>query len=96
MRAPTLQQLLNLADRAERGPLSAAEAARLREGIRHLDTGKRAANGRLAHVDARKRDVTGPLAVVVRRVRASQKAGNRTIAVWVLARDLSDVLEDAA
>jgi hypothetical protein len=33
---PTREQLLNLADRAERGPLSAAEAARLRAGIHAL------------------------------------------------------------
>lgn len=34
--APTREQLLVLADRAERGPLTAAEASRLRAGIRAL------------------------------------------------------------
>lgn len=33
MRGPTIAQLLNIADRADRGPLQPAEVARLREGI---------------------------------------------------------------
>ncbi|MFF7411594.1 hypothetical protein [Streptomyces lydicus] len=36
MNPPTLEQLLNLADRAERHRLTAAEAARLRSGIEAL------------------------------------------------------------
>ncbi|MFD8545589.1 hypothetical protein [Streptomyces sp. NPDC059649] len=36
MTGPTLEQLLNLADRAERHRLTAAEAARLRAGIEAL------------------------------------------------------------
>jgi len=36
-RPPTLDQLRNLADRASRGQLTAAEAERLREGIDHID-----------------------------------------------------------
>jgi hypothetical protein len=35
---PGINQLRNLADRAERGPLTADEAARLRAGIAKLDT----------------------------------------------------------
>ena len=35
--AVTVDQLRNLADRADRGPLKPAEVARLREGIAHLD-----------------------------------------------------------
>lgn len=37
MRGPTIAQLLNIADRADRGALQPAEVARLREGIRRLD-----------------------------------------------------------
>jgi hypothetical protein len=33
---PTIAQLLNIADRADRGPLKPAEVARLREGIAHM------------------------------------------------------------
>lgn len=42
-RPPTLAQLRNLADRAERGPLTPAEAARLRAGITAYDA-RRAIN----------------------------------------------------
>lgn len=37
MTAPTLDQLRNLADRADRGRLTPAETARLREGINNFD-----------------------------------------------------------
>lgn len=36
MTRPTVAQLLNIADRADRGPLRPAEVARLREGITRL------------------------------------------------------------
>lgn len=36
-RPPTIAQLRNLADRADRGPLQPGEVARLRDGINHLD-----------------------------------------------------------
>lgn len=42
---PTVEQLLILADRAERGPLSAEEAAVLRAGIANLDAARRSAGG---------------------------------------------------
>ncbi|MBB4984983.1 hypothetical protein [Streptomyces nymphaeiformis] len=38
MTQPTTDPLRNLADRAERGPLTGAEAARLRDGIDRLQT----------------------------------------------------------
>lgn len=41
----TTEQLLILADRAERGPLSAEEAAVLRTGIANLDAARRSAGG---------------------------------------------------
>ena len=36
-RPPTIDQLRNIADRADRGQLTAAEVARLREGISRFD-----------------------------------------------------------
>jgi hypothetical protein len=43
---PTLDQLLNLANRAEyKGGLTAAEATRLREGLRAGDAARRSAGG---------------------------------------------------
>ena len=41
MRGPTIAQLLNIADRADRGPLRPAEVARLREGITRFGTRRR-------------------------------------------------------
>jgi hypothetical protein len=46
--APTREQLLVLADRAERGPLTAAEAARLRQGIAALYARRPPASSRRA------------------------------------------------
>lgn len=37
MKPPTVQQLRNIADRADRGPLQPAEVARLRAGIDRFD-----------------------------------------------------------
>ncbi|MEV7466183.1 hypothetical protein AB0O20_06660 [Streptomyces kronopolitis] len=60
---PTVEQLLILVDRAERGPLSAEEVAVLRAGIANLDAARRSAGGlqralhdaraRLARIDDR-------------------------------------------
>ncbi|QCX81202.1 hypothetical protein C9F11_38095 [Streptomyces sp. YIM 121038] len=36
-RPPTIEQLRNIADRADRGPLAPSEVARLREGINRFD-----------------------------------------------------------
>jgi hypothetical protein len=44
-RPPTLDQLRNLADRAERGPLTPAEAGRLREGLDRIDAKLRTNRG---------------------------------------------------
>lgn len=41
MTRPTVAQLLNIADRADRGPLRPAEVARLREGITRLAAHRR-------------------------------------------------------
>ncbi|MGW5173180.1 hypothetical protein ACWERY_02280 [Streptomyces sp. NPDC004082] len=40
-RHPTIAQLLNIADRADRGPLKPAEVERLREGIYRFDARRR-------------------------------------------------------
>ncbi|WP_327223061.1 hypothetical protein OG229_02630 [Streptomyces platensis] len=45
MAKPTTEQLLILVDRAERGRLSAEEAAVLRAGIANLDAARRSAGG---------------------------------------------------
>lgn len=49
-RPPTLAQLRNIADRADRGPLTPAEVARLREGIARFD-GRRTARPHVAWVN---------------------------------------------
>jgi hypothetical protein len=41
VRGPTIAQLLNIADRADRGPLKPAEVARLRDGITRLSSRRR-------------------------------------------------------
>ncbi len=66
-RPPTVNQLRNLADRADRGPLQPAEVARLREGIDHLATEKtvrqpsRPAANRLRRLRQRLRYLHAPL-----------------------------------
>lgn len=41
MKPPTIDQLRNLADRADRGPLTPDEVTRLRQGLNHLDNRRR-------------------------------------------------------
>ena len=87
---PTVKQLLVLADRAERGPLTAAEASRLREGIAALESSRRSMHASLARqAQLRQQDTSrlAPFRSVVRRARAR---GGRTVAVWVLERLLAD------
>lgn len=79
MTGPTSAQLLILADRAERGPLTPAEAERLRAGIRTLVADRRAASGRLAY--ARRQ-----LNAVSRMVHRAQARGDRGVPLWVLAQ----------
>jgi len=38
VKPPTIDQLRNLADRADRGPLTPDEVTRLRQGLNHLNT----------------------------------------------------------
>lgn len=73
MSRPTVAQLLILADRAERGPLTAAEADRLRAGISGMYRERRSAGGRLGArtrqraVDARRLRVVAALAAAARQ-----------------------------
>lgn len=93
---PTVEQLLVLADRAERGPLTAAEAARLRAGIAAMDTRSRSAARRLADATRLQQEAAGQLAAVLRLVRQAQKRGGQMVHVRVLARELDEALGEAA
>ncbi|MGW0312052.1 hypothetical protein [Streptomyces flavidovirens] len=84
--APTRDQLLILADRAERGPLTSAEADRLRAGIRVMDTARRSAIARLAH-DERQQQRLAAIESLVGRARAR---GASTVALWALGRVFGD------
>lgn len=93
---PTRKQLLNLADRSERGPLTPAEAARLRQGITAMAFSRSSATNRLTEALRRQRQTDRQLAAVVRLVRKAQQRGGRTIHVRALARELDDALVEAA
>lgn len=101
----TTAQLLNLADRAERGPLTADEARRLRAGIAALSTSKASIVGRLGAytVQAEGRAVDD-LKAVRRLVANSEQRGVSHIPVWAIAaasgapisrRDLAPEAEQA-
>ncbi len=65
-RPPTFAQLRNLADRAENGPLTPAEAARLRAGITAYDLRRRTNRGaawgnRVANLRRQLRQLHAPL-----------------------------------
>jgi hypothetical protein len=77
--------LLILADRAERGPLTAVEADRLRAGIRAMDTSRRSACRRLAAAEHLARQV----AAVADLVRRARYRNSRTVSVWALRRVLA-------
>lgn len=84
-RPPTREQLLVLADRAERGPLTAAEAARLRQGIGTLAAGSRSAAGRLGQVDRQRRETALRLRAVQSLIRTARMRGARHIPIAILA-----------
>lgn len=84
--APTVEQMLNLADRAERGPLSATEAAWLRTGIHALVASQRSASRRLAQAGSGRQQ----LAAVRRLVRRAGYRGAATVTVWALNQVLTD------
>lgn len=97
---PTREQLLVLADRAERGPLTAAEAARLRQGIHGLaderdaaDTMRRIVANRANAANGMRRRVSRQLAAVRALVVSARQRGLRSVPVWILAAALDTVPE---
>jgi len=84
-RPPTREQLLVLADRAERGPLTAAEATRLRQGIAAFYADRRADGGRASVANWRLREMVRRLSAVQALIRSTQQRGERTIPVRILA-----------
>lgn len=84
----TTEQLLNLADRAEAGPLTAAEASRLRRGLRHLDERCRSLEaarastiGRRGNAQRRNVDAARRLSALQALVASTRRRGVRAIAV---------------
>jgi hypothetical protein len=86
--APTARQLLILADRAERGPLTADEAARLRAGIAALDFARRSAARNAARIGVEHRRARHQLAWISRLVRDAHYGSRRHVTVWALDRAL--------
>lgn len=84
---PTVEQLLVLADRAERGQLTAAEAARLRAGIAGLTAPQR----RVRHQPRSGRQV----AAIAALVRRTQARGAQAVPVWALERILGPAQQAA-
>lgn len=83
-RLPTVAQLLILADRAERGPLTAAEADRLRAGISGLYRERRTAGGRLGAQARSRRAADARLRVVAAVAAAARQRGARSIPLATL------------
>jgi predicted ATPase len=95
-----LDQVLNLADRAEDGPLSPAEASRLRAGIRRLeesrrnyDSARRASIARLSMARRRHRDQSAQLTAIRALVANARHRGARSVPVWILSATLDAVPE---
>lgn len=86
----TTDQLLNLADRAERnGGLSAAEAARLRTGLAKLYSDRQDLQNRLRAQSRRYNAAASELRCIHRLVRHAQRRGSVTIPTWALDAYLS-------
>lgn len=93
MTGPTREQLLVLADRAERGPLTAAEAARLRQGITAVYADRRSTAGRLSARTWQQREAGRRLVAVAALIRAARERGTRTIPVQILDATLHAELQ---
>ncbi|QIP82729.1 hypothetical protein GLX30_30280 [Streptomyces sp. Tu 2975] len=93
-RPPTVKQLLVLADRAERGPLSAAEASRLREGIAALETSRRSKAGRIHAALDRQQQAEEEIAAVRRFMARARHRGARVVQMWALERILDGTADD--
>ncbi|MEU3903274.1 hypothetical protein AB0F20_05595 [Streptomyces goshikiensis] len=83
-RPPTRAQLLVLADRAERGALTAAEADRLRQGIAAMYFGSRSAGSRAAARTRQQREAGRRLAAIAAVIRAARQRGARAVPVQIL------------
>lgn len=90
-RPPTRAQLMILADRAERGPLTAAEADRLRQGIAAMDAGRRSTAALRTRQVRALRVAAAQFAAVQRLVARAQRLGVRTVAL----RDLEGIVQPA-
>ncbi|MEK9524051.1 hypothetical protein MIU24_32460 [Streptomyces venezuelae] len=86
----TIQQMLNLADRAEDGGLTPAEARRLRAGISQLDTDRRSLRSRLRLQSRRGNEASAELRAVRGLIQRSQQRGVAQLPVWAVAALLSD------
>lgn len=89
---PTREQLLVLADRAERGPLTAAEASRLRAGLHALaderdaaDAERRRYANRANFATSNRRRLAKQLVAVRALVTSARQRGLRSVPVWILA-----------
>lgn len=83
-RPPTLDQMLVLVNRAERGQLAPAEAARLRQGLVAMDESRRASQGRATTRDRRQRETVRRLLAIQSLVRSARQRGARSIPVSIL------------
>jgi hypothetical protein len=83
---PGTEQLLNLADRAERGPLSAEEAARLRAGLAHHCARAEEAERRLANLRSSYKTVLDMFDRAAIRAIENGKRADRYRAAWKSAR----------
>jgi hypothetical protein len=86
----TTMQLLNLADRAEDGGLTADEARRLRAGISQLDADRRSLRSRLRLQSRRGNEATTELRALQGLIKRSQQRGVTQLPVWAVAALLSD------
>lgn len=101
MSTPSIEQLLNLADRAEYGGgLTQAEADRLRAGIRSLDDkcrslygSKQSASLRHFHRARREQEASKRLRAVAALVTAARHRGARSVSVQTLSLILTAPVE---
>lgn len=87
-RPPTGAQLLVLADRAERGPLTGTEADRLRQGIALLAGERRTESTRAGNHVRHEREARRRLLAVRELIRTARERGTRSIPVPILAAAL--------
>ncbi|MFD5509148.1 hypothetical protein ACFWIB_15405 [Streptomyces sp. NPDC127051] len=90
-RPPTRAQLMILADRAERGPLTAAEADRLRQGIAAMDAGRRSTAALRTRQVRALRTAAAQFAAVQRLVARAQRLGAHAVPL----RDLEGIVQPA-